>query len=90
LEARFLRLARGSLEELVDDMTVCEDERYVPPASLKVLREQAMRVEKILNGCIRYLLNENNKAEARERNGEYTASAPAFAESWTPDRESPQ
>src|SRR2546425_8063198 len=28
--AQFLRLARGSLEEVLDDLTLCEDESYAP------------------------------------------------------------
>jgi len=52
---QFLRQSRGSLEELMDDLTLCEDEQYAPLADLNLLTEQAIRVRRLLNAYIRYL-----------------------------------
>ena len=49
--------ARGSLSELVDDLNVCEDENYLPVSNLKILKEGAQEVQRLINGYIRYLRN---------------------------------
>jgi len=49
--------ARGSLSELVDDLNVCEDENYLPVSNLKILKEGAPEVQRLINGYIRYLRN---------------------------------
>lgn len=69
--AQFLRLARGSLEEVLDDLSVCEDEGYAPAEQLTRLRAQATSVEKLINGYIRYLLNEKAAAGLREVPAKY-------------------
>ena len=52
---QYLRQARGSLEELMDDLTLCEDEQYAPAAEVAALNEDAIRVRRLLNAYIRYL-----------------------------------
>jgi four helix bundle protein len=69
--AQFLRLARGSVEELLDDLTLCEDQQYATPEFLMQLREQIASVERLLNGYIRYLLNQKNAARVQEVPAEY-------------------
>jgi four helix bundle protein len=54
-QIKFCLHARGSLEELIDDLNVCEDEKYVESGPLSNLREQAWRVHRLLNGYIRFL-----------------------------------
>ena len=54
-QVKFMLQARGSLEELLDDLNVCEDEDYLPPSDLSVLKEQGWRAHKVLNGYIRFL-----------------------------------
>ncbi len=53
---RFERLARGSLNELLDQINVCADERYAEAAPLADLREHGYRVRQLLDGYIRYLV----------------------------------
>src|ERR1700730_7886543 len=36
-QIKFMLQARGSLEELLDDLNVCEDEQYLPPYDVSVL-----------------------------------------------------
>jgi four helix bundle protein len=54
-QIKFMLQSRGSLEELLDDLNVCEDEKYLPTAEIAKLKEEAWRVHKLLNGYIRYL-----------------------------------
>jgi four helix bundle protein len=54
-QIKFCLIARGSLEELLDDVNVCEDESYLPAAETGILKQQGWRVHKILNGYIRWL-----------------------------------
>jgi|SRR5579862_1525375 len=54
-QIKFMLQSRGSLEELLDDLNVCEDEKYLPAAEIATLKEEAWRVHKLLNGYIRYL-----------------------------------
>src|SRR6267378_2625903 len=37
-QIKFTLQARGSLEELIDDLNVCEDERYLPPVEVGNLK----------------------------------------------------
>jgi four helix bundle protein len=52
---KFVLQARGSLEELHDDLNICEDEHYLPVTEIAPLKEQAVHVRKLLNGYLRYL-----------------------------------
>lgn len=54
-QIKFLLQARGSLEELLDDLNVCEDENYLETEEISALKEQGWRVYKISNGYIRFL-----------------------------------
>src|SRR5258708_40039723 len=52
---KFILQARGSLEELVDDVNVCEDEQYLPPSEIAELKQQASHVRRLMNGYFRFL-----------------------------------
>ena len=54
-QIKFTLQARGSLEELLDDLNVCEDEQYLCSDELTPLKEQAWRVHKLVNGYLRFL-----------------------------------
>jgi len=54
---KFLLQARGSLEELIDDLNVCEDENYLPGPELIELKQSGSHVRKLINGYLRYLRN---------------------------------
>lgn len=57
-QIRFMLQARGSNQELFDDINVCEDEAYLAPQHCKALKEQGTRVAQLLGGYIRYLRNQ--------------------------------
>jgi four helix bundle protein len=52
---QFCRVSRGSLMELIDNLNVCIDEEYFPIDYLEGLKEDAYRINKMLNGYIAYL-----------------------------------
>ena len=52
---QFCRISRGSLMELVDDLSVCIDEKYFSKEYIDELKEEAYRINKMLNGYIAYL-----------------------------------
>src|SRR6266446_2344056 len=54
-QIKFMLQARGSLEELLDDLNVCQDEDYLAIAEIESLRQEGWRVHKLINGYIRYL-----------------------------------
>jgi four helix bundle protein len=54
-QIKFQLQARGSLEELMDDLNVCEDENYLSTDALMTLKDQAKEVQRLINGYIRYL-----------------------------------
>jgi four helix bundle protein len=50
-----LRQARGSLEELLDDLNICFDEEYFPEGELKLLKNEGFDLLHRINGYIAYL-----------------------------------
>ncbi len=54
-QIKFLLNARGSLEELLDDLNICKDESYLPADEIENLKQQGWRVHQLLNGYIRWL-----------------------------------
>ena len=52
---QFLRQSRGSLEELIDDLNICLDEKYGIQENLTKLKEEAYELLKKLNGYVKYL-----------------------------------
>ena len=61
--ASYLYRSRGSLCELLDDFNVCEDEKYFTKIQLDDIRVQAVHVQKLINGYIKYLKNQPAKDE---------------------------
>jgi hypothetical protein len=47
--------SRGSLEEILDDLNVCADERYLAVSEIERLKQEGWRVHKVINGYIRFL-----------------------------------
>ena len=54
-QIKFMLQARGSLEELIDDLNVSEDEDYRITADIEKLKAAGWRVRQIIDGYIRYL-----------------------------------
>ena len=54
-QIKFMLQARGSLEELLDDLNVCIDENYFPVEQIEKLKSDGWRVHRLINGYIRFL-----------------------------------
>jgi four helix bundle protein len=54
-QVRFFLGSRGSLQELVDDLNVCADEKYLEADQIGTLKSEAWRVLGLINGYLRYL-----------------------------------
>ena len=52
---RFLRVTRGSLEELIDDVNICIDEKYADVETLVKLKEEGFRLLHKINSYTAYL-----------------------------------
>ena len=71
-QIRFFLHSRGSLEELVDDLNVCEDEEYLSSVEVQNFKEQARGVLKLLNGYIRYLRSRSSSVHEADDDFEPT------------------
>ena len=64
---QFLRQSRGSLEELIDDLNVCLDEKYVGDEEIETLKQESYDVLRKINGYVAYLRkrkeNENSSTK---------------------------
>jgi len=63
----FCRMSRGSLLELVDDVNLCNDEKYAKPEHLETLRIDCAAFLKHLNGYTKYLREEALKQDNLKR-----------------------
>ena len=57
---QFLRHSRGSLEELLDDLNICIDEKYSDKNYIEGLKEEGYFFLKKLNSYIKYLKSKKN------------------------------
>ena len=72
-QVKFTLQARGSLEELIDDLNVCEDEQYLVANEIVSLKEQGWRLRQLIDGYIRYLRSQSDSAKTsmKEESPEY-------------------
>jgi len=61
--ARFCRIARGSVGEVIDDLNVCIDERYSDAKSTEELKAKALELIARINSYIAYL-NRSRQGDA--------------------------
>jgi len=54
-QIKFMLQSRGSLQELIDDLNVCDDEAYIPASEIAILKEKGWGVLRLLNGYLRWL-----------------------------------
>jgi four helix bundle protein len=62
-QIRFQLQARGSLTELIDDLNICSDEKYLPPDEVAEMKKQATAVHQLINGYIRNLRERKTGAD---------------------------
>jgi len=61
-QIKFTLQSRGSLQELIDDLNVCEDEQYIALEEIVVLKSDGWRTRQLLDGYVRYLRQQNSRA----------------------------
>lgn len=66
-QIKFTLQARGSFEELLDDLNVCTDEHYLPEDEIRRLKSEGWRVHKLINGYIRFLRTRSAGDSSRVR-----------------------
>ncbi|MEI8291330.1 MAG: four helix bundle protein [Verrucomicrobiota bacterium] len=54
-QIRFTLIARGSLEELLDDLNICLDEKYLSESDVGQHKSSGWHLLKLTNGWLRYL-----------------------------------
>ena len=59
-QIKFTLHSRGSLEELIDDLNVCDDERYLSVEEIASLKQCGWRLRQLIDGYIRYLRQQKN------------------------------
>ena len=80
-QVRFFLGSRGSLQELVDDINVCADEKYLEAEQIELLKSDAWRVLGLINGYLRYLRDRKVGSESivHEESLNSTETAEAWA-----------
>jgi four helix bundle protein len=63
-QIKFMLQARGSLQELIDDLNACEDEQYLPSDQIDSLKEEGWRLRQLIDGYIRYLRVQKSSIES--------------------------
>ncbi len=60
---QFCRIAKGSVEEIIDDLNICIDENYYDNTVCRELRKEGYDLIKKINGYISYLKNQKDKSK---------------------------
>ena len=60
---RFCRIARGSTEEIIDDLNICIDENYYDRPICRELRKEGYNLIIKINGYISYLKKQKDKTK---------------------------
>ncbi len=66
-QIKFCLNARGSLEELLDDLNICKDESYLSAVEIDGAKQEGWRVHQLLNGYMRWLRARKQGASAELR-----------------------
>jgi four helix bundle protein len=63
-QVHFFLSLRGLLQELIDDVNVCTDEKYLGAEQIDGLKSEAWRVLGLINGYLRYLRDRRASSES--------------------------
>ena len=63
---RFMVDARGSLQELADDINLCCDENYAKPEHLSDLKGDGLTLLKRINGYMKYLKTKQEELKTKK------------------------
>jgi four helix bundle protein len=68
---QFCRIARGSLYEIIDHLSVCLDSQYITSEKHDAVENLTFECIRLLNGYINYLINSKNESKNGEVNDKY-------------------
>lgn len=68
---QFCRIARGSLYEVLDHLSVCIDSEYISSEKHDAIENLTFECIRLLNGYINYLIKSKNESKTGEVNEEY-------------------
>jgi four helix bundle protein len=68
---QFCRIARGSLYEVLDHLSVCLDSQYITIEKHDAIENLIYECIRLLNGYINYLIKSRNESKNGEVNDEY-------------------
>jgi four helix bundle protein len=68
---QFCRIARGSLYEVIDHLSVCLDSEYITSEKHDTIENLTYECIRLLNGYINYLIKAKNDSKNGEVNDEY-------------------
>ena len=71
---QYCRQSRGSLYEIIDNLIVAADEKYITESELNEMRKEINECLAVLNGFINYLLKANSGKFVEEPQNTYTLS----------------
>lgn len=76
-QIKFHLQARGSLQELIDDLNACVDEKYLAIPEVEQLKEEAASVSRLIGGYIRFLrkCKAGQNLELKEEPADYRVCA---------------
>ncbi len=77
-QVRFLLGARGSLQELIDDLNVCEDESYLKIDEIAELKSEGWRILGLINGYLRYLRDRKTSEGVTAREADFSPEQSAI------------
>jgi four helix bundle protein len=68
---QFCRIARGSLYEVLDHLSICLDSEYITAKKNDTIENLTYECIRLLNGYINYLVKSKNESKNGEVNDEY-------------------
>jgi four helix bundle protein len=68
---QFCRIARGSLYEVLDHLSICLDSEYITAKKKDTIENLTYECIRLLNGYINYLVKSKNESKNGEVNDEY-------------------
>ena len=83
-QIKFMLQARGSVQELIDDLNVCEDEKYLTAEEVSKHKAEGWNVLKLLNGYLGWLRDKKvgQSMELRETLVSYNGNRNDSLEEW--------
>src|SRR5438067_873188 len=83
-QIKFMLQARGSLQELLDDLNACRDEKYLSDGDATQHKDEGWNVLRILNGYLRWLRDRKlgHSLELHEVPVSYNGDSDEELETW--------